>query len=285
MSLNLPDPIIDDKHDARVRKVVDLLKGKNKRTRVMIIDDEENIAEALRQGIQIFTVFISEGTDLSADLVDLLADDLDIQQLSIRLSKELFGVERRSRVFALALKPRPWKVSELLDLPGDVVILDGVRLMGNIGAITRSAKALGASGILLLDSALDTVMDRRLIRASRGGVFSLPIALADADTVLPELADRGIRIVALEPRAPQPLSSIAALPGRVALLLGSEKHGPSAAMSAHADPTVTIEIHPDVESLNVSVSAALALYERRAGAPWRTDGHAGRVDSRTSQGS
>ncbi|MDO4253947.1 MAG: TrmH family RNA methyltransferase [Kocuria sp.] len=254
--------MIDDIHDPRVRKVAELLKGKNKRSRAMIVDDEENIAEAIRQSVALFTVFLSEGTVLGEELVSLLPDEVEIHVVSSRLSKELFGVERRSRVFALGRRPRPWTVAEVLDTPGDIVILDGVRLMGNIGAITRTAKALGASGILLLDSAVESLVDRRLVRASRGLVFSMPMAVTDAATVLPALDERSIRLVSLHPRATQQLASISGIPGRIALLLGSEKNGPSADLAEHADTSVTIAIDPGVESLNVSVSAALALYER-----------------------
>lgn len=259
--------VIDDPRDPRLRKVVELLKGKNKVTRAVIIDDDENIVEALRNGVHVFTLYVTEGDDVSDDVLDLLPAEVDVQELSVRVSKELFGVERRSRVFALARKPRPWTVPELLDLPGDVIVLDGVRLMGNIGAIARSTKALGFAGIILLDSALSTVMDRRLVRASRGMVFALPIVLSDADTVLAELTRRGITVVSLEPRVPTPLSAVADLPGRIAVLLGSEKHGPSRLLSKAAHEQVTIDIHPGVESLNVSVSAALAMYQRRGSNP------------------
>ncbi|MEX5309183.1 TrmH family RNA methyltransferase [Kocuria sp. CPCC 205297] len=270
--------VIDDRGDERIFKVNELLQGKNKRSRAMIVDDDENIAEAVRQDITVFTLFVSENAELSEELTSVLPEDTDVQRVSTRLCKELFGVDRRSRVFALARKPRPWDLEELLDLPGDIVVLDGVRLMGNIGAIVRTSRALGASGIVLMGSALDSVVDRRLVRASRGGVFSLPIALADAETVLPALHERDIRVVALDPRAEHEVSSLAGLSGRIALLLGSEKDGPSAAMSEAADVSVRIEIHPDVESLNVSVSAALGLYERRPTAPTLT----ARVDSTAS---
>lgn len=264
MSGDFSVDVIDDVRDARLRKVVELLKGKNKRSRAMIVDDEENIAEAIRQGVDIFTVFVSEGTVLGQELSGLLPKDVDFQQLSVKVAKDIFGVERRSRIFALARRPRPLSVEEVLDTAGDVVILDGVRLMGNIGAITRTAKALGASGMVLVDSSLETLMDRRLVRASRGGVFSLPIALGDAQSVIAGLESRGIQLVALDPRASQQLSDISGISGRIAVLLGSEKNGPSVQLSEHAHTVVTIDIDPEVESLNVSVSAALALYERRA---------------------
>lgn len=262
-----PTDVIDDVRDPRLRKVAELLKGKNPKSRAIIIDDEENVAEALRQGVDLFTVFLTDTDQLEGDLLDRLPPEVNVQFMSVRVSKELFKVERQSRLFALARKPKPWTVADLLNQPGDVIVLDGVRLMGNIGAITRSTRALGFSGIVLLDSALNSVTDRRLIRASRGMVFGLPLVLATSDELLEQLADHDITVVSLEPDATTELPEIARIPGRVAVLLGSEKHGPSQVMSQRADQHVGIAIHPDVESLNVSVTAALAMYQRRHANP------------------
>ena len=62
-------------------------------------------------------------------------------------------------------------------------------------------------------------------------------------------------------------ADLATRPGRIALLLGSEKRGASSRLEQAAERSVRIDIHPDVESLNVSVSAALAMYERRGANP------------------
>lgn len=262
-----PGDVIDDVRDPRLRKVAELLKGKNPKSRVIIIDDEENVAEAVRQGVDLFTVFLTDTEQLESDLLERLPAEVNVQYMSVRVSKELFKVDRQSRLFALARKPKPWTVADLLAENGDIIVLDGVRLMGNIGAITRSTRALGFAGIVLLDSALGSVMDRRLIRASRGMVFGLPLVLATSEELLEQLADHDITMVSLEPEATVELPQIADIPGRVAVLLGSEKHGPSQVMSQRADQHVGITIHPGVESLNVSVTAALAMYQRRQANP------------------
>lgn len=262
-----PAGVIVDPKDARLRKVRELLKGKNKASRAIIVDDEENLLAALAAGVELFTVFHGEDAELPAALAAALPADQDVQVVSTHAAKELFGVERRSRIFALARRPKPLTVAEVLEHPGDVLVLDGVKLMGNIGAITRSARALGAAGLVLVDADLASVTDRRLIRASRGMVFSLPVALASADDVAAQLAEAGVPLVSLDLGSEKALHSVAEIPGRVALLLGSEKHGPSARLAETAEHTVSITIHPEVESLNVSVSAALALYERRASNP------------------
>lgn len=262
-----PAGVITDPKDARLAKVRELLKGRNKGSRAIIIDDEEPLAEALRHGVTVFTVFHGEDTQLPAAVTDLLPADADVQVVSTYAAKELFGVERRSRIFALARRPKPLTVAELLEHPGDVAVLDGVKLMGNIGAVTRSAKALGFAGLILVDSDLASVTDRRLVRASRGMVFALPLALATADDVVAHLSEAGVPLVSLDPEAREPLSGIAGIEGRLALLLGSEKRGASSRLEQAAERSVRIDIHPDVESLNVSVSAALAMYERRGANP------------------
>ena len=91
MSTTGADPVIDDVKDPRLRKVVELLRGRNKATRAMIVDDEENIVEALRHGVDLFDVFLTENDTLGDELLDLLPAQVDVHDLTVRVSKELFG--------------------------------------------------------------------------------------------------------------------------------------------------------------------------------------------------
>lgn len=255
--------IIVRSEDPRLKTVRELLKNNRRGGRVMIVDDEENIEQAARHGVRIFTVFHTENEQLTPQLQQGLPSGTTISVMTAHVSKELFGVERLSRVFALARKPSPASLDDLTRVPGDIVVLDGVRLMGNVGAILRSARAFGAAGVVLLESNLSTVMDRRLIRASRGAVFSLPVVIATQDDLLAYLEEHDVPMACLALGAHVPLHEIAYVEGRLAILLGSEKHGPSSRLAQAARLQTTVAIHPDVESLNVSVAAALALYQRR----------------------
>lgn len=143
-----------------------------------------------------------------------------------------------------------------------ILILDGVRLTGNIGALTRTAAAFDAAGIVLVNSGLISVYDRRLIRASRGLVFSLPVVTASRHDVPAFLVESDATLVALSVQAVDPVAGLANLPGRVAVLLGSERTGASPQLEAAATHRFSVPINAAVESLNVSVAGALALYER-----------------------
>lgn len=148
--------------------------------------------------------------------------------------------------------------------PGDVVVLDGVRLVGNIGAVTRSAAAFGAAGVVLVDSGLVSTLDRRLVRASRGLVLALPVVLAGRRETSRALARAGIPVATLSPDAPAPLRAVRDVRRRVALVLGGERRGVDPDRWGRGGLRLTIPMTGDVESLNVSVAAALALYERQA---------------------
>ncbi len=144
-------------------------------------------------------------------------------------------------------------------------MLDGVRMVGNIGAITRTASALGAAGVIVLDSGLRTTFDRRLIRASRGLVFSLPVVLASRTECAGFLQREKVRIATLSADAESPLHAIRSVTDRIALILGSERDGVSQGFDDLANHRFSIPMKPGVESLNVSVAAGIALYEHAAG--------------------
>jgi TrmH family RNA methyltransferase len=243
------------------RRVADVLRGAaNLNQRTIVVDDAENIAAALRAGIRLDSLYVCDPADLPDDLD--VPDDTPRYVVPADVGKSLFKAEKRTRVFALAHRPRPVRLDDL-PTTGDLVVLDGVRLAGNIGAIVRTAVAFDAAGVVLIDSGLTTPLDRRLVRASRGLVFALPVLLADPDALLAHLARTVTPLVGMSAHAGQPLSDLASLPGPAAIVMGSERRGASSALDAHTTAWYRIDTNPQVESLNVSVATALALYTHR----------------------
>lgn len=247
------------------RRVRDVLRSRAAAPRSFVVDDEDNVREAVRQGVRIEALY---ATAAAADVRDAVARDLPARVARYVLADDvataLFGTERRSRFFALARRPRLPGLDEVLARPGDVVVLDGVRLVGNIGAVTRSAAAFGAAGVVLVDSGLVSTLDRRLVRASRGLVLALPVVLAGRRETSRALARAGIPVATLSPDAPAPLRAVRDVRRRVALVLGGERRGVDPDRWGRGGLRLTIPMTGAVESLNVSVAAALALYERQA---------------------
>jgi tRNA G18 (ribose-2'-O)-methylase SpoU len=157
-------------------------------------------------------------------------------------------------------------LAELADLLGGcrrVVVLEDTVSHTNLGAIFRAAAALGMDGVVLSPTCTDPLY-RRSVRVSMGAVFAVPYARApEWPTALQVLRDAGFRILALTP-APD----AAALGGvtvadteRIAVVLGTEGAGLSAAAAALADARIRIPMHAGVDSLNVAAAAAVAFWE------------------------
>ena len=129
------------------------------------------------------------------------------------------------------------------------------------------AMALGGDGVLLCPRTCDPLY-RKAIRTSMGGSLVVPFARAeDFDALLAGLVDLGVAVVALDPDPEgREIADVdpSAL-GHAALLVGTEGEGVSEAALARATHRVRIDMEPGVDSLNVSVAAAIALHRFRAG--------------------
>lgn len=229
-----------------------------------LIDDPENIAQALAAGIDVTHVFFyGDHGDKHLEFVDQLPSDIETFPIRPRTCKKIFGTEKTARVFAIANMPVPKKLDALAATSGDVVVLDGLMITGNIGAIMRSALAFDVGAIALLNLDYHALYDRRLIRASKGYVFKLPVVCAPSSDFFNYCRKQQIKILNCSHTATDNIDAVAGYAGRLAIVLGAEKQGISAETETQADFTVKIPFNTEVESLNVSVAAGIVLYARR----------------------
>jgi len=140
-----------------------------------------------------------------------------------------------------------------------VVVCAGLEKPGNLGAILRTADAAGAAAVIAADPVTDWG-NPNVVRASKGTVFSVPVASATSGEVLAWITARGLRIVAATPGATA-LVTDADLTGPVAIAVGAEQAGLPADWLERADVRVRIPMFGRADSLNVSASAAILTYE------------------------
>lgn len=257
--------LIDSVRHPAVARVADVLRSRSTRPRTVLIDDGENIAQAIRAGVRVVAVYATASELGGASWLREQAPGIELHVLTDDVMRSLFARERHTRVFALAHAPKPASWRDIAASGGDVVVLDGVRIAGNIGAIIRSVRAFGGGGVVLLNSGIDTVYDRRLIRASRGLLFTVPVLLATRTELEAFLRSERMPLASMTADASRPLRMIARARGRIAILMGSERSGVSGVLDALADQHYAVPMMPGVDSLNVSVAAAIALYERQRG--------------------
>jgi RNA methyltransferase, TrmH family len=140
-----------------------------------------------------------------------------------------------------------------------LLVCEGVEKPGNLGAILRTADAAGVTAVIATDPVTDWG-NANLVRASKGAVFSVPVAAAPTARVLPWLAGRGLTVAAATPDG-ETLLADADLAGPVAIAVGSETHGLSGPWLGQADVTVRIPMFGRADSLNVAAAAAIVVYE------------------------
>jgi RNA methyltransferase, TrmH family len=148
-----------------------------------------------------------------------------------------------------------------LNLPADplVLVCAGLEKPGNLGAILRTADAAGVAAVIAADPVTDWG-NPNVVRASKGTVFSVPVASGASEAVLDWIAAKSLKVVAATPEARQ-LVTEADLTGPIVIAVGAEQTGLTADWLERADLRVRIPMFGRADSLNVSTSAAIITYE------------------------
>lgn len=148
---------------------------------------------------------------------------------------------------------------EAIEAAGLVLVLHDVRDPGNAGTLIRSADAAGASGVVFSGHSVDP-LNPKVLRASAGSIFHLPVVVASLEATLEALRWRGFGVYATVVRD-APSHRDTDLRGPVAVLLGNEAVGLDEASIARCDASLAITMAGSSESLNVGVAGALLAFE------------------------
>lgn len=140
-----------------------------------------------------------------------------------------------------------------------VIVLESVEKPGNLGAVLRNADAAGADAVIVCDPLTD-IWNPNLIRSSVGAVFSVPVAVCTSADAIAFLRKRGIRILTAQLQDSEWYYDTD-MTGATALVMGTESTGLTQAWRDSADAHIKIPMLGRLDSLNVSVSAAVLLYE------------------------
>jgi len=234
-------------------------------TGLTLVDGTREVRRALDAGAGVVEAFVCEpllaGEDARAAL-DALADHSipTISTTEAAFAKVAFG-DRADGLVAVVRIP-PMRLDDLA-LPDDplIVVVEAVEKPGNLGAVLRSADGAGVDALIAASPRTD-LMNPNAIRASAGTIFSVPLASASTDEVVDWLGRRSIPIVATLVDAETPYTD-ADLTGPLAIAFGSEATGLTAPWRTPGVNGIRLPMLGIADSLNVSVSAAVVLYEAR----------------------
>ncbi len=259
-------PIVTSLANPRV-KAAAALRDRRERDRagLTLIDGARELRRALDAGVTVVEAFVCEpllaGPDARAALDRLRADGTTIQPTSDAVFAKLaFGQRAEGLVAVIRIPATGLDDISLPDQPL-VVVVEAVEKPGNLGAILRSADGAGASAVIAASPRTDP-FNPNAIRASAGTIFSVPLGVGTTAETLDWLAAHGIRVVAARVDAGRGYTE-ADLTGPLALVVGAEVEGLSDTWNASGVEAVRIPMLGAADSLNVSVSAAILLYEAR----------------------
>lgn len=230
-----------------------------------LVDGVRELLRALQAGATVDEAFVCDpllaGPDARAVLDRLAASGTPMSRVNEHVLARLAFGDRAEGVVAVVRIP-PLRL-DALALPPEplVVVLEGVEKPGNLGAALRSADGAGADAVILADPRTDP-FNPNAVRASAGTIFSMAVAAADTPEVIAWLAARDIGIVTARVDAPDRYTD-ADLTGSRAIVLGAEALGLSGAWAGPGMRAVHVPMLGVADSLNVSVTAAVLLYEAR----------------------
>jgi RNA methyltransferase, TrmH family len=231
-------------------------------TGLTIVDGAREILRALDAGVRVETAFLAEDLVRTPDAHEV-ADRLRHRPATMAVSptvlaKVAYG-ERSDGIVAIVETPHIGLDDLVLADDPLMVVVEGVEKPGNLGAVLRTADGAGAHAVIAADPRTDP-FNPNAIRASLGTIFTLPVVAATATETIAWLTDRGIRPVAAIVDAPTEYAA-ADLRGPLAIVLGSETAGLTAAWRDPRVTPISIPMRGIADSLNVSIAAAIVLYE------------------------
>lgn len=243
--------------EAQLRNRIEPEKG------IFIAESPKVINVALNAGYEPLAI-LCEQKHITGDAASIIerCPDIPIYTGSRELLTSLTGYTLTRGVLCAMKRPQPLSVEDVCNNAQRIVVIDGVVDTTNIGAIFRSAAALGIDAVLLTPSSCDP-LNRRAIRVSMGSVFLVPWTWIDGS--LNRLKEIGFRTVAMA-LSDNSISiddpSLSAEP-RLAIIMGTEGDGLAKETISDADYVVRIPMSHNVDSLNVAAASAIAFWQLR----------------------
>ena len=224
--------------EAQLRNRIEPSKG------IFITESPKVISVAINAGYEPLAL-LCERKHITGDAATIIerCGNIPVYTGKRELLATLTGYTLTRGVLCAMRRPKPHSIEEICREARRIVVIDGVVDATNIGAIFRSAAALGIDAVLLTPTSCDP-LNRRAVRVSMGSVFLVPWTWLDTTLSIDN------PLLATEPK--------------IAIIMGTEGDGLSYETIAEADYVVRIPMSHDVDSLNVAAAAAVAFWQLRA---------------------
>lgn len=267
MTIIRPKGLDDERLDPYARLTQNQLRNRLEPEKgILIAESAIAIRVALASGVEPLSLLLEERQLATcADIVEVMSPEAPVFVLPEDELSKLAGYRVTRGPFCAMRRPLPPDPKEVLAGARRVAVLEGLVDVSNVGAVFRSAAALGVDAVLVAPTCADP-LSRRAVRVSMGTVFQVPWARLDGpwpQGAVDLLHTRGFTCAAMALEADAlPLDDPAlARADRLALFFGSEGPGLSRKVIEACDCSVVIPMAHGVDSLNVAASSAVAFWQ------------------------
>ena len=259
--------------NARIKHLLALQQKSSLRREegLFVVEGRRELEHCLHAGMQVESVYCLDGTDLSQfSILNCQFSIVNSQFSILKVTKNVYEriAYRGSTegIVAVIRTPQPHTLESLLQQEGRgvndkplFVVLESVEKPGNLGAILRSADAANATGVIVCDPLTD-LYNPNLIRSSIGAIFTVPTVACTSQQCISFLKEHGIQILTAQLQDSH-LYYDTPMSGPTAIVMGTESTGLTDVWRQAADAHIRIPMLGQLDSLNVSVSAAILLFE------------------------
>ena len=243
----------------KVKRVVKLRKRRERDQQgLYVIDELREITRAMAARQPLEAVYLCPELGADAKLLDL-PDDVAGFQCPRAVFEKMAYRENPDGYLAIA-RQSPLHLKSLISSDSPLyLVATAIEKPANLGALLRTADGVGADAVLICDPVAD-LYNPNVLRTSTGAVFSMPTVVVESGEAIQWLKEQGVQIVCTTPDT-ETLYHEAMYNQPTAVVMGSEAEGLAEVWFAASDRNVRIPMKGISDSLNVSVSAALVLYE------------------------
>ena len=251
----MPTPL--SPHNPRLEAIRELLTSRGRRAAGRFLAEGPTLLEeAERSGIAPLEIYGTGAALERAGAARFEAAGIAVFELPERTFARLSDLETPAGLLGLFPIP-PSELAAILDRPGAVLLLAGVNDPGNAGTLVRSAEAFGAAGVLFGRGGADP-FGPKVVRATMGSIFRVPVAQVEAEAVLAAAQASGRPVIATDVDGED--LGTAAIPANAILAIGNERRGVRDWLPRW-DRAVRIPQRATTESLNAAVAGSIVLYE------------------------
>ena len=260
----MEESIITSLQNARVKHLVQLQQksSERRRTGLFVVEGQRELIHCIEAGYEVESLFFCQDEGLRSK-VEGLRSKVEGIQTAFTVTPAVYekiAYRGSTEGIVAVVRQQPLTLHDLRLSPSPLVmVLESVEKPGNLGAVLRSADAAGADAVIICDPLTD-LYNPNLIRASLGALFSVPTIACSSEDCIRFLKQHNVQILTAQLQDSN-LYYDTDMRRPTAIVMGTESTGLTDTWRLAADAHIRIPMLGRMDSLNVSVSAAILLFE------------------------